>query len=53
MKLGRHNHIGVATRSIVDSIAYYRDIMGATGIDEPFDLPEQGVNACFIGTLSA
>lgn len=50
MKLGRLNHIGVATPSIADSIAYYRDIMGATGIGEPFDLPEQGVKVCFIDT---
>ena len=42
MKLGRLNHIGVATPSIADSIAYYRDTMGATQITEPFDLPEQG-----------
>ena len=29
MKLGRFNHIGVATPSIADSIAFYRDVMGA------------------------
>jgi methylmalonyl-CoA/ethylmalonyl-CoA epimerase len=29
MKLGRLNHVGVATASIADSIAYYRDVMGA------------------------
>ena len=28
MKLGRLNHIGVATPSIADSIAFYRDVMG-------------------------
>ncbi|TCD05238.1 methylmalonyl-CoA epimerase [Erythrobacteraceae bacterium CFH 75059] len=50
MKLGRLNHIGVATPSIADSIAYYRDIMGATTVGEPFDLPEQGVKVCFIDT---
>lgn len=50
MKLGRLNHIGVATPSIADSIAYYRDIMGATVIQEPFDLPEQGVKVCFVDT---
>ena len=32
MKLGRLNHIGIATRSIANSIAYYRDVMGATHI---------------------
>ena len=42
MKLGRLNHIGVATPSIEASIAFWRDVMGATHIHAPFDLPEQG-----------
>jgi methylmalonyl-CoA/ethylmalonyl-CoA epimerase len=50
MKLGRLNHIGVATPSIEDSIAHYRDTMGATDIEEPFDLPDQGVRVCFVNT---
>ena len=50
MKLGRLNHIGVATPSIIESIAHYRDAMGATDIEEPFDLPEQGVKVCFVNT---
>ncbi len=50
MKLGRLNHIGVATPSIADSITHYRDVMGATHIHEPFDLPEQGVKVCFVDT---
>ena len=50
MKLGRLNHIGVATPSIADSIAHYRDVMGASDITEPFDLPEQGVKVCFVDT---
>ena len=50
MKLGRLNHIGVATPSIESSIAYYRDVMGATHIHEPFDLPAQGVKVCFVDT---
>lgn len=50
MKLGRLNHIGVATPSIADSIAHYRKTMGATDIDEPFELPEQGVKVCFVNT---
>ena len=50
MKLGRLNHIGVATPSIEASIAHYRDTMGATDIHEPFDLPEQGVKVCFVDT---
>jgi len=50
LKLGRLNHIGVATPSIADSIAHYRDVMGASDITEPFDLPEQGVKVCFVDT---
>ncbi len=50
MKLGRLNHIGVATPSIEASVAYYRDVMGATQIHEPFDLPAQGVKVCFVDT---
>ncbi len=50
MKLGRMNHIGVATPSISESITYYRDVMGASDITDPFDLPEQGVKVCFVNT---
>lgn len=50
MKLGRLNHVGVATPSIAASIATYRDLMGAEVIREPFDLPEQGVKVCFVDT---
>jgi methylmalonyl-CoA/ethylmalonyl-CoA epimerase len=50
MKLGRLNHIGVATPSIAKSVVYYREVMGATKIHEPFDLPAQGVKVCFLDT---
>ena len=50
MKLGRLNHIGVATPSIADSIVFYRDVMGATNIHAPFDLESQGVKVCFVDT---
>ena len=50
MKLGRMNHVGYATPSIADSIAHYRDVMGATKIHEPFDLEAQGVKVCFVDT---
>ena len=48
MKLGRLNHIGVATPSIEQSIATYRDVLGASAIGAPFDMPEQGVRVCFV-----
>jgi methylmalonyl-CoA/ethylmalonyl-CoA epimerase len=50
MKLGRLNHVGVATPSIEASIAFYRDVMGAEMIRPPFDLPAQGVRVCFVDT---
>jgi methylmalonyl-CoA/ethylmalonyl-CoA epimerase len=48
MTLGRLNHVGVATPSIEQSIALYRDLLGATAIGEPFDLPAQKVRVCFV-----
>lgn len=42
MMIGALNHVGVATPSIAQSIKLYRDILGATKIGEPFDLPAQG-----------
>jgi methylmalonyl-CoA/ethylmalonyl-CoA epimerase len=50
VKLGRLNHVGVATPSIADAIPYWRDVMGATTIHDPFDLPAQGVKVCFVDT---
>ena len=50
MKLGRLNHIGVATPDLDASIAFYRDIMGATDITEPFVLESQKVRVCFVNT---
>ena len=48
MTIGRLNHVGVATPSIEKSVALYRDLLGATKIHEPFDLPPQGVRVCFV-----
>jgi methylmalonyl-CoA/ethylmalonyl-CoA epimerase len=50
MNLGRLNHVGVATPSIDKSVALYREMLGATKIHEPFDLPPQGVRVCFVDT---
>ncbi|MCW1402854.1 methylmalonyl-CoA epimerase [Novosphingobium sp. MW5] len=50
MKLGRMNHIGVATPDLDASIAFYRDVMGATDITEPFVLESQQVRVCFVNT---
>ena len=50
MKLGRLNHVGVATPDIDEAIVFWRDVMGATEIGEPFDMPAQGVRVCFVDT---
>jgi len=50
MKLGRLNHVGVATPSIEASVARYRETMGAEVVRDPFDLPAQGVRVCFVDT---
>lgn len=46
--IGRLNHVGVATPSIEQSVALYRDVLGATRIGEKFAMPEQGVWVCFV-----
>lgn len=48
MKLGRLNHVGVATPDIEAAVAFWRDTMGAETIGAPFDLPQQGVRVCFV-----
>lgn len=51
--IGRLNHVGVATPSIADSVATYRDVLGVTAIGAAFDLPEQGVRVCFLDLPNA
>ena len=46
--IGRLNHVGVATPSIEQSVALYRDVLGATKIGDKFAMPEQGVWVCFV-----
>ena len=48
MKLGRLNHVGVATPSIEASRAMYKAMFGAEPHGPAFDLPEQGVRVCFV-----
>jgi methylmalonyl-CoA/ethylmalonyl-CoA epimerase len=50
MKLGRLNHVGVATPSIERSLEMYRTMFGAEPHGAPFDLPAQGVRVCFVDT---
>jgi methylmalonyl-CoA/ethylmalonyl-CoA epimerase len=46
--IGRLNHVGVATPSLDDSIALYRDVLGATQITERRSLAAQGVTFVFV-----
>ena len=48
MKLGRLNHIGVATPSIDESVRMYRETLGAEPHGPAFDMPGQGVRVCFV-----
>jgi methylmalonyl-CoA/ethylmalonyl-CoA epimerase len=50
MKLGRLNHVGVATPSIERSLELYQTMFGAGPHGPPFDLPAQGVRVCFVDT---
>lgn len=53
MKLGRLNHVGVAVPEMAEAIHFWREVMGATDITKPFDMPEQGVRVCFVNTPGA
>ena len=46
--IGRLNHIGVATPSIDDSLAFYREMFGATDVTEKRALLDQGVWVAFV-----
>lgn len=46
--IGRLNHIGIATPSIEDSVAMYKDLMGATSATDKRAMPDQGVWVSFV-----
>jgi methylmalonyl-CoA/ethylmalonyl-CoA epimerase len=50
MKLGRLNHVGVATPSIAKSLQLYRTMFDVEPNGPAFDLPAQGVRVCFLDT---
>ena len=50
--IGPLNHVGVAVPDIEKAIAFYRDVLGATDITEPKDLPPQGVTYAFVNLPS-
>jgi len=53
MKLGRLNHVGVATPSIEQSLELYRNMFGAEPHGPAFDLRAQGVRVCFVDAPNA
>ena len=46
-KLGRLNHVAIATPDLVKSASLYKNILGAE-ISEPQDLPDHGVTTIFV-----
>ena len=51
--IGKLNHVGVATPSIEQAQALYRDLFGATDITPKRALPEQGVWVSFVNLPNA
>ena len=51
--IGKLNHVGVATASIEESQALYRDLFGATDITPRIAIPEQGVWVSFVNLANA
>lgn len=50
MKLGRLNHVGVATPNLADSIKFYREVMGASSISDEILLEDRGLKVVFVDT---
>jgi methylmalonyl-CoA/ethylmalonyl-CoA epimerase len=53
VNLGRLNHIGIAVPDLAAAIIFWRDVMGATDITEPFVVESQHVRVCFINLPGA
>ena len=51
MKLGRLNHVGIAVPDMTAALAFWRDVMGAVDVTEPFDMPAQGVRVAFVNPV--
>lgn len=46
-KLGRLNHVAIATPNLEQTMSLYRDVMGAE-VSQPEDLPDHGVTVVFV-----
>merc|ERR1712226_68371 len=47
-KLGRLNHVAIATPDLTAASAFYRDVLRAKTVSPPEDLPEHGVTTVFV-----
>ncbi|MEM7208336.1 MAG: methylmalonyl-CoA epimerase [Pseudomonadota bacterium] len=47
MKLGKLNHVAIATNNLAASTAIYQSTLGAD-VSDPVDLPEHGVTTVFV-----
>jgi methylmalonyl-CoA/ethylmalonyl-CoA epimerase len=45
--IGRLNHVAIAVPDLAQSMAQYRDVLGAV-VSAPLDLPEHGVTTVFV-----
>ena len=45
--IGRLNHVAIATSNLAQSVAVYRDLLGAK-VSAPLALPEHGVTTVFV-----
>ncbi len=50
MELGKLNHVGIAVPDLAAAVDFWRNVMGATTITPPMEMPEQGVRLCFVDT---
>merc|ERR1712088_453488 len=47
-KLGRLNHVAIATPDLSAAATFYRDVLRAKSVSPPEDLPEHGVTTVFV-----
>ena len=47
-KLGRLNHVAIATPDLSAASTFYRDVLRAKSVSPPEDLPEHGVTTVFV-----
>jgi methylmalonyl-CoA/ethylmalonyl-CoA epimerase len=53
MKIGRLNHVGIATPSIAEALKTYAELYGANEVTHVGPLPDQGVSVVFVNLPNA